>query len=130
MRVLFVCKHNAGRSQISEAFFNHFTIKHTATSAGTHPPPEPLPEFVLRCMNEKGIDMSKHSRKPLTQELFNQADKVIMLTSKEDWPAYALTSSKVEYWEVEGGKGQSYEFICLMRDKLELLILDLIKRLP
>jgi len=127
MNVLFVCKYNVGRSQIAEAFFNKMSKNHQATSAGTHVEGD-LDEHkegfrkVITAMKELDYDLSKIKRKQLTEQMFNEADKVVVITEKENLPAYARNSSKVVLWKIEDGKGQSYEFICKMRDDIKPLV--------
>ena len=69
MNILFICKANAGRSQMANAFFNKLSKKNKSISAGAlvnEKEGESLPEFVLKCMEEEGYDLSNEVRKQLT----------------------------------------------------------------
>ncbi len=132
MKLLFVCKYNAGRSQMAQALFNKFSKKHTSNSAGIKALERmnyPLPEFVVRDMNERGIDMSKYHRKQLTQEMAERADKVILFVPRRAWPEYLKNSPKAVYWKIADAKGKSYDFHCKIRDKIENLVTSLVKEI-
>ena len=73
---LFVCVHNAGRSQMAEAFAKRRGLK--AASAGTVPATTVNPA-VVQAMNEKGIDISSSTPKLLTPEMINQATLVVTM---------------------------------------------------
>ena len=78
-RVLFVCLHKAGRSQMSQAFFARMAQgHHEARSAGTTPAELVLPE-VIRVMREVGIDLSSSTPQKLTDELAAWADVVVTM---------------------------------------------------
>lgn len=132
MKILFICKANVGRSQIAEAFFNKLSGKNKAISAGTYVNEKEgvgLHEFVVKCMVKEGIDLSKNRRKQLTEQMVKEADKIIVMTEKENLPDYLAGSNKIIFWEVEDGKGQSYEFHLKMRDQIKRRINQLIKEI-
>src|SRR5580698_2442443 len=77
--VLFVCLHNAGRSQMSEALFERAAAgRHSALSAGTTPAEHVHPE-VIEVMREVGVDLSNRRPRLLTRELAEQADLVVTM---------------------------------------------------
>ncbi|MFC1945392.1 arsenate reductase ArsC, partial [Chloroflexota bacterium] len=77
--VLFVCMHNAGRSQMAGAFFNHLsTGKVKALSAGTAPADQSNP-VVVQAMQEVGIDISQNQPKMLTPEMTTDTAKMITM---------------------------------------------------
>lgn len=79
--VLFVCLHNAGRSQMSQALFERATAgRHTALSAGTTPGERVHPE-VVEVMCELGIDLADRRPQLLTRELAEQADVVVTMAA-------------------------------------------------
>jgi protein-tyrosine-phosphatase len=133
MKILFVCRANVGRSQIAEAFFNRLSKKNTGFSAGTHAgiyQGKPVKEFdpVMRCMAELGYDLSEKVSKQITPKMAKEADKIIVLNDKADMPSY-VELSKVELWDVEDGKDRSYEFHCRMRDKIKVLVEELVREI-
>lgn len=138
MKVLFICKANVGRSQIATAFFNQLSKTHTAFSAGTNVNENNKPlfnqvtkegELSVKCMAGAGIDLSKTTRKQLTPEMVKEADKIIVMTEKENWPEYLRNSPKVIIWQVEDAKGMSYEFHCRIRDQIKKLVEELVKEI-
>lgn len=134
MKILFVCKANVGRSQMAEAFFNKLSKKNTAISAGTHVESDPDEhkegfQKVFSAMKEKNIDMPEVYRKQMTKEMFDSADKVVVITEKENLPEYAKDSPKVTLWDVADGKGKSYEFVCNMRDEVRIRVEQLVKEI-
>jgi arsenate reductase (thioredoxin) len=77
--VLFVCLHNAGRSQMSQALFERAAVgRHAALSAGTTPAEHVHPK-VVEVMRELGIDLSARRPQLLTRELAEQADVVVTM---------------------------------------------------
>lgn len=88
MRVLFICGGNVGRSQIAEAFFNHYSKKHKARSCAGY-------DFKQKVLSEKntsimkkeyGIDMSKQKPKPFSKKMVEQSDKIIILCNQSECP--------------------------------------------
>jgi arsenate reductase len=78
-KVLFVCVHNSGRSQMAEAFFNQLAgTRASASSAGTQPAPGVNPT-VIQVMREAGLDISRNTPKMLTIEMMKDADRVITM---------------------------------------------------
>lgn len=131
MKILFVCRYNRGRSQMAEGFLNTYSKKHHAISAGTNPEERmhlPLSSAVIQCMHEMNIDVSQYHIKKLTPQMVEESDIVVMLTEKEYWPQYVRTTSKrVLFWDVPDGRGRSYEFQCMIRDKINLFVKDFLK---
>ena len=86
MHVLFVCLHNAGRSQISETLFDRAAAgRHQTRSAGTTPA-EAVHPAVLAVMNEIGIDLSTRTPQLLTRELAEWADVVVTMGCGDQCP--------------------------------------------
>ena len=88
VRVLFVCFHNAARSQIAQGFFEQLGgLEHSACSAGTHPAKALNPQ-VVEVMAEVGIDLRGRTPRRLTPSLLEVADVVVRLLrpDPEDWP--------------------------------------------
>ena len=132
MKVLFVCRGNVGRSQMASAFFNKISEKNQSLSAGTHVGENEgkyLHEFVIRCMAESDFDLSKNIRRQLAPEMVKEVDKVVVITEKEDLPNYVKNSKKLIFWDVEDGKGKSYEFHCKIRDQIRNLVEKLVKEI-
>lgn len=117
---LFVCVHNAGRSQMAEAFAKRRGL--TATSAGTVPATT-VNSTVVQAMKEKGIDVSSSTPKLLTTEMINKATLVVTMgCSVEEVcprPMLAQMQKKLVDWDLEDPKGKSIEEVRKIRDEIE-----------
>lgn len=135
MIVLFVCKWNVARSQIAEELFNSLETGHIGLSAGTHAEKykgkqikniEPL---VVEIMKEKNIDVSKKMPLQLTPEMVEFADRIIVMTEKQDLPDFLSGSPKVTFWDIEDGHDKDFEFHLLLRAQIERHVKDLVQEL-
>lgn len=123
--VLFVCTHNAGRSQIAQAFFErHAPDDLRAESAGQAPADAIWPN-VIEAMREVGIDISDRSPKKIDVEMQLHADKAITLNCQDTFP-YVVGG--VEDWEVDDPAGRPLETVREIRDEIERRVQDLIER--
>ncbi|MBF8268196.1 MAG: protein-tyrosine-phosphatase family, putative arsenate reductase [Dehalococcoidia bacterium] len=127
-RVLFICVHNSGRSQMAEAFLKHLAQGSVeADSAGTIPS-ERVNPVVAQVMSERGIDVSLNSPRLLTQEMVDRADRVITMgcSIEEACPALFIPS---EDWGLEDPEGKPLAEVRRIRDQIEekvrFLIADL-----
>ena len=120
-RVLFVCVGNSGRSQMAEAFFNHFSAGGlVAMSAGTWPATS-VSRTAIAAMAELGIDISAQRPKPLTQ----QADRIIAMGC--DVVGSSPTGfHPSEDWGLEDPQDQSLERVRLIRDQIRERVLALL----
>jgi ABC-type sugar transport system ATPase subunit len=113
---LFVCLHNAGRSQMSQALFEQAAEgRHTAGSAGTTPDERVHPE-VVDVMLELGIDLADRTPQKLTTELAEQADVVVTMGCGDACP-YVPGTRYVE-WELPDPKGRPLEEVRETRDEI------------
>jgi protein-tyrosine-phosphatase len=127
-KVLFVCVHNSGRSQMAEAFFNHLAgEKATASSAGTQPAPKVNP-IVVQVMWEAGLDISTKKPKLLTLEMVKNADWVITMgcTAEKVCPASFVP---MEDWRLEDPEGKPIERVREIREEIKNKVTTLIKEL-
>jgi arsenate reductase (thioredoxin) len=114
--VLFVCLHNAGRSQMSQALFEQAAAgRHTALSAGTTPADHVHPE-VVRVMRELGIDL--HERKPqlLTRELAQRAEIVITMGCGDQCPV--IPGKRYLDWELPDPAGRPIDEVRATREEI------------
>ena len=123
---LFVCVHNAGRSQMAEAFAKRRGLK--AVSAGTMPASSVNP-VIVQAMKEKGIEISSKSPKLLTLEMIDQASLVVTMgCSVEEVcprPMLAKMQKKLVDWDMEDPKGKTLEQIRQIRDAIERKVASL-----
>jgi arsenate reductase len=127
--VLFVCLHNAGRSQMSQALFERAVAAgHTALSAGTMPAEHVHPE-VVQAMQELGIDLSGRRPQLLTRELSEQADIVVTMGCGDECP-YIPGKRHID-WDLPDPKGRSLEEVRAIREditrRIDSLIADDLK---
>jgi len=127
-KILFVCVHNAGRSQIAEAFFNHYAKgKAQAFSAGTHYASHINPT-VIAAMKEVGIDLSNKRPKMLSLEMLGVADKVISMGCGVEGVCPA-TYVPTEDWQLEDPEGKPIEKVRAIRDEIETRVKKLIEEI-
>jgi arsenate reductase (thioredoxin) len=116
-RVLFVCLHNAGRSQISQALFERAAGgRHTALSAGTNPAESVHPEVVV-VMRELDIDLSDRRPQLLTQELAGEADVVVTMGCGDACPY--IPGKRYEDWDLPDPSGRPLEEVRATRDEIQ-----------
>jgi protein-tyrosine-phosphatase len=126
-RVLFVCLHNAGRSQMSEALFARATAgRHEARSAGTTPGDRVHPE-VVEAMRELGIDLAARTPRKLTRADAEWADVVVTMGCGDECPY--IPGKRYLDWDLEDPKGRPIEEVCLTRDEIERRVVELIDEL-
>ncbi len=114
--VLFVCVHNAGRSQMSQALFERACGgRHTALSAGTTPSERVHPE-VVEVMRELDIDLAERKPQLLTNELAERADVVVTMGCGDACP-YVPGKRYVD-WELRDPKGQPIETVRDVREQI------------
>jgi protein-tyrosine-phosphatase len=122
--VLFVCLHNAGRSQMSQALFERAAGgRHTAASAGTTPAERVHPE-VVEVMRELGIDLADHRPQLLTRELAGRADVVVTMGCGDECPF--IPGKRYLDWELEDPKGRPVEEVRATRDEIARRVEELL----
>jgi len=125
-KILFVCVENAGRSQMAEAFANHYGKgKLMAFSAGVMLADRVNP-LVVQVMKEKGIDISKNKPKLLTTKMAEEADRIITMGCSVEKFCPAPLLKNVIDWELEDPKGKPIEKVREIRDEIEKKVLKLI----
>ena len=113
---LFVCLHNAGRSQMSQALFERAAAgRHGARSAGTTPGEHVHPE-VVEAMNELGIDLSDRTPKALTTADAEWADVVVTMGCGDKCPY--IPGRRYLDWDLPDPKGQSIDAVRATRDEI------------
>jgi len=124
---LFVCLHNAGRSQMSQALFERAAAeRHTALSAGTTPGERVHPE-VVQVMLELGIDLSRRRPRSLTRELATQADLVVTMGCGDECPY--LPGKRYIDWDLPDPKGRPVGEVRATRDDIARRVAALVRKL-
>jgi arsenate reductase (thioredoxin) len=125
--VLFVCLHNAGRSQMSAALLQREAPgRHVALSAGTTPGERVHPE-VVEVMGELGIDLTDRRPQLLTRELAEQADVVVTMGCGDDCPY--IPGKRYLDWELPDPKGRPLAEVRATRDEIVRRVRGLVDEL-
>jgi arsenate reductase len=126
MRIfIFACVHNAGRSQMSAAFFNQLSDPKLARgiSAGTQPAEQVHP-VAVEAMREVGIDLSKAKPQKLTAELAQNAEMLVTMGCGDECPY--VPGLRRDDWPLADPKGQGIESVRQTRDEIKRRILQLL----
>jgi len=138
MKVLFICKYNAGRSRMAAAFFNKYSKKNKAISRGIGQYPK-LPSNrkgingTVTVMNELGIKVPHRFGRAVTKKDVANADRVVVLLDRKQrriLPKYVSTSPKTEFHAIPDSDGRSADFISQQRrnrDMVKKMVLKLVK---
>ena len=128
--VLFVCVHNAGRSQMAEAFFNEMVQgKARGLSAGTQPAHKVNP-VVIEAMREEGIDISAVRPKALTMDMVEQAGRMVTMGCGADAAGVCPASFiETEDWKLDDPEGKPLEDVRRIRDEVKARVLQLVSEL-
>jgi arsenate reductase len=125
--VLFVCRQNAGRSQMSQAFFERAGAgRHRALSAGTTPAAHVHPE-VVEVMRELGIDLADRTPQLLTPELAAQADIVVTMGCGDECPV--IPGRRYIDWDLTDPAGRSLDEVRAIRDDIDERVTALVQKL-
>jgi arsenate reductase (thioredoxin) len=124
---LFVCLHNAGRSQMSAALFERASAgRHTALSAGTTPAERVHPE-VVGVMRELDLDLSDRRPQGLTDELTQRADVVVTMGCGDECP-YVPGKRYID-WDLPDPKGRPLDEVRAIRDDIAGRVEELVAEL-
>jgi arsenate reductase (thioredoxin) len=124
---LFVCLHNAGRSQMSQALFERAAEgRHRALSAGTTPG-DRVHHEVVEVMRELGIDLGDGIPKALTTQLAEQADVVVTMGCGDECPY--IPGKRYLDWDLEDPKGRPVDEVRATRDEIDRRVRELVAEL-
>src|SRR6266540_4347742 len=125
--VLFVCVHNAGRSQMAAALLDHHAKGRVHVRSAGSDPGDQINPAVMAAMDEWGIDLSQEFPKPLTEEFVRAADAVITMGCGDACPIYP--GKRYEDWELDDPAGQPVEVVRRIRDDLDARVQQLLAEL-
>lgn len=127
-KVLFVCVHNSGRSQMAEAFFNQMAgEKALAFSAGTQPAVDINP-VVVKVMREASLDLSQNKPRNLTLQIMEQADRVITMGCGAEATCPA-TFAQSEDWALEDPTDKTLDEVREIRNQIKSRVAKLVKQM-
>ena len=125
--VLFVCVHNAGRSQMAAALLTARAEGRMHVRSAGSAPAEAINPAVAEAMNELGIDVSEEFPKPLADEVVQAADVVITMGCGDACPLYP--GKRYEDWELDDPAGRPLEEVRLIREELDRRVRALLAEL-
>ena len=125
--VLFLCVHNAGRSQMALGWFKHLAEDRAVAWSGGSEPLSTINHNAVVAMAEVGIDISKGFPKPWTTEFFSAADVVVTMGCGEACPLYP--GKHYEDWELDDPEGRSLTEVRVVRDDIGRRVRQLIEGL-
>jgi protein-tyrosine-phosphatase len=125
--VLFVCVHNAGRSQMAAALLDHHAKGRVQVRSAGSDPADALNPAVVAAMAEVGIDLSRELPKPLTDASVRAADVVVTMGCGDACPYFPGT--RYEDWELDDPAGQAIIAVRPIRDQIERRVRGLLAEL-
>ncbi|MFE1768021.1 arsenate reductase ArsC [Streptomyces angustmyceticus] len=125
--VLFVCVHNAGRSQMAAAFLTHLAGDRVQVRSAGSAPADTVNPAVVAAMAEAGIDLSAETPKVLTTEAVQASDVVITMGCGDTCPVFP--GKRYLDWQLPDPAGQGVEAVRPLRDDIEQRIRELIEEL-
>ncbi|MGL3807147.1 arsenate reductase ArsC [Paeniglutamicibacter sp. R2-26] len=125
--VLFVCVHNAGRSQMAAAFLANLSAGQIEVRSAGSAPADTVNPAAVAAMTEVGIDMSTEVPKILTTEAVKESDVVITMGCGDTCPIFP--GKRYEDWKLDDPAGQGVEAVRPIRDEIRVRIEALIDEL-
>ena len=125
--VLFVCVHNAGRSQMAAGFMEHHGQGRVEVLSAGSAPKESINPVAVEAMKEKGIYIANRKPKVLTNESVQASDVVITMGCGDACPFYP--GKRYEDWALDDPAGQDIEFVRKVRDEIEKRVTQLLSEI-
>jgi arsenate reductase (thioredoxin) len=125
--VLFVCVHNAGRSQMAAALLDHYAQGRVRVRSAGSEPAERVNPAVVEAMAEVGLDISKEFPKPLTDQAVREADAVITMGCGDACPFYP--GKRYLDWDLPDPAGQPLAEVRPIRDEIDRRVRRLLEEL-
>lgn len=125
--VLFLCVHNAGRSQMAAGWLRHLAGDRVTVYSGGSEPASEINPAAIAAMEEVGIDITAEFPKPWTDEIVQAADVVITMGCGDACPLYP--GKRYEDWELEDPAGQGVEAVRPIRDDIRRRVEELMASL-
>ncbi|HEX2737937.1 MAG TPA: arsenate reductase ArsC [Acidimicrobiia bacterium] len=125
--VLFVCVHNAGRSQIAAALLDHYADGRVGVRSAGSAPADEISPAVIEVMSEVGLDVSKEFPKPITDDAVRAADVVITMGCGDACPLYP--GKRYLDWALEDPAGKSVDAVRPIRDEIDHRVRQLLEEL-
>ncbi|MDH2426368.1 arsenate reductase ArsC [Sphaerisporangium sp. TRM90804] len=127
LSVLFVCVHNAGRSQMAAGWLKHLAGDHVEVRSAGSVPADRINPVAVEAMREVGVDITGEQPKVLTQEAVRASDVVITMGCGDTCPVFP--GKRYEDWQLDDPAGQGIEAVRPIRDEIRIRIERLIAEL-
>lgn len=124
---LFLCTHNAGRSQMALGFFNHFAGDRAVAWSGGSEPGNQINPAAVPAMAEVGIDITGEYPKPWTDEIVQAADVVVTMGCGDACPVFP--GKRYVNWELADPAGRGVDAVRAIRDDIEVRVRRLLAEL-
>ncbi len=122
--ILFVCVHNAGRSQMAAALAKHLSAgKVHVRSAGSQPD-QPIHALTIQALAERGIEITEAFPKPVTDDVVRAADVIITMGCGDACPVFP--GKRYEDWDVADPAGQPMQTVRMIRDDIQARVTTLL----
>ncbi len=125
--VLFVCVHNAGRSQMAAALLDHYAAGRVVVRSAGSEPADRINPAVLEALAEIGLDVGKEFPKPLTDDAVRASDVVVTMGCGDACPFYP--GKRYEDWELTEPAGKDLETVRRIRDEIDARVKGLLRTL-
>ncbi len=125
--VLFVCVHNAGRSQMAAGYLQHFAGDRVQVLSAGSEPKDQINPTAIEAMAEEGIDIAHHTPKVLTTDAVRESDVVITMGCGDACPIFP--GKRYEDWELDDPAGQGIESVRVIRDDIRGRVAALLSEL-
>lgn len=123
--ILFVCVHNAGRSQMAAGFMSHLGGDQVEVFSAGSAPKDQINPIAVAVMQEDGIDISHNVPKVLTQDAVKASDVVITMGCGDACPIFP--GKRYEDWELEDPAGKEIEIVRRIRDEIKQRVTNLLQ---
>jgi arsenate reductase len=125
--ILFLCVHNAGRSQMAAAFARALATNRVVIYSAGSAPGETLNPAVVAAMNEVGLDITGEHPKKLTDQMARDADVIVTMGCGDECPYYP--GKRYDDWELTDPAGQPLDVVRGVRDDIKRRVSDLLEEL-
>jgi len=125
--VLFLCVHNAGRSQMAAGWMRHLAGDRVDVLSGGSAPAEQVNPAAVHAMGEVGVDITDHSPKPWTDEALSAADVVVTMGCGDACPVHP--GKRYLDWQLDDPAGKPVEQVRAVRDDIERRVRGLLDEL-
>jgi arsenate reductase (thioredoxin) len=125
--VLFVCVHNAGRSQMAAALLDHLANGRVVVRSAGSAPADEINPAVVTVMSEVGLDLTKEFPKPLTTQAVEDSDVVVTMGCGDACPVFP--GKRYLDWELEDPSGKPVDVVRAIRDEIDHRVRGLLSEL-